>query len=77
MKVLIELKLSLSFSEAEIKDFGITEKEKGISWKKSDDKDVDIGEKATEIISDVLRKLDKDGKLNEQDIPLFEKFIKS
>ena len=76
-QILISLKKSLSFTEKEIKDFSINEKEGRVTWKKSVDKDVEIGEKAIDIIKTSLEKLDKDGKINEHNITLYEKFIKT
>lgn len=78
-KILMDLKAKLAFSEKEIKDYGISEKreDKTIMWKKSVNKDIDIGEKATEIICEVLKKIDEGGRVNEQNITLFDKFIKT
>lgn len=78
IKIIIDLKMQLAFSEKEFKDYGIIEhKDKRVTWKKSGFKEVQIGEKATEIICEVLKKIDEDGKVNEQNITLFEKFIKT
>jgi len=74
-KLLMDLKSALAFNEKEIKDFSISEKEGRITWKKSEEKDVEIGEKTREIIEVALKKLDESGKVNEQNITLFEKFI--
>ena len=76
-QILISLKKSLSFTEKEIKEFGISEKEGRVTWGKTEDKEIEIGEKATEIIVGSFKKLDKDGKINEQNINLYEKFIKT
>ena len=79
IKILMDLKANLAFTEKEIKDCGMSDQKKNmtISWKKSVDKDIEIGAKATEIICDVLKKIDEEGKVNEQNITLFEKFIKT
>jgi hypothetical protein len=76
-QILISLKKSLSFTEKEIKEFNINEKEGRVTWKKSEDKEIEVGEKATDIIKTALEKLDKEGKINEQNITLYEKFIKT
>jgi len=76
-KILIDLKARLAFNEKEIKEFGVEENEGQIRWKKSTDKEIEVGEKATDIVVDVLKKLDKDGKINDNNVLLFEKFIKT
>ena len=73
-KMLTELKLALTFSEAEYKDYGITEENKQITWKKDGQKEVEIGEKMTEVIKTALKKIDEDNKVNAQLFSLFEKF---
>jgi hypothetical protein len=76
-KILMDLKAKLAFNEKEIKDCGIDEKEGRVTWKKSMDKEIEIGEKAFDIVQETLKKIDKEGKINEQTFILFEKFIKS
>jgi hypothetical protein len=79
IKILMDLRAALAFSEEEIKDCNISENKEDmtIMWEKSVDKDVDIGEKATEIICNVLKKIDEEERVNDQNITLFEKFIKT
>jgi hypothetical protein len=74
-KLILDLKGSLGFNEKDIKEFGIMEKDGRITWKNSAEKDIEVGEKAKEIIHDALKKLDEQGKINEQNITLFEKFM--
>jgi len=84
-KIITELKAELSFSEKELKKFGI----KDVSdpktgqgrtvWNVSANneyKDINVGEKAKEIIVAELEKLDKEGKINQDNISLYEKFVK-
>lgn len=47
-----------------------------IYWNKIEDKDVQIGEKATDIIKKAFKELNSQGKLNIGMIDLYEKFIK-
>lgn len=75
-KILMDLKASIAFNEAEIKECNIKESEGRVTWDKLKDKEVTIGERATEIIQEALRKIDKEEKINEQTYTLFEKFIK-
>ena len=74
-KILMDLKGKLAFNEKEIKEFGVVEKEGRITWKKSADKDFEFGEKAKEIIVTSLKKLDEEGKIDINNISLYEKFI--
>ena len=73
-KILTDLKKSLSFSEKEIKDFGIMQKEGRIFWKKSTDKEIAFGEQAKILVKAALQKIDADGKVNDGNYSLFEKF---
>jgi predicted Holliday junction resolvase-like endonuclease len=80
MKILTELKSALSFSEKEIKDFKIEQKQVGevmrIFWdtKKEKEKEIPIGDQANIIIQNALKKIDKEGKVTEGIYPLFERF---
>ena len=80
MKILTELKLALSFSEKEIKDYKIEQKQIGekmrIFWdtKKEREKEIPIGEQANIIIQNALKKVDKEGNVTEGLFSLFEKF---
>jgi flagellar hook assembly protein FlgD len=79
-KILGDLKKELSFSEKELKDFKIEQKEFNgktqVFWdtKKEKDKDVTIGEQAIIIVLASLKKVDEEGKVNDGNISLFEKF---
>ena len=79
-KIMAELKSALSFSEKEIKDFGIVQKEVNgmmrIFWdsKKEKVKEIPIGEQADIIIQASLKKIDKEERITEGTYPLFEKF---
>lgn len=73
-KILADLRKTLSFSEKEIKDFKIVQKEGRIFWAKSADKEIPLGEQARIIINTALQKCDADGKVNEGNFSLFVKF---
>jgi len=84
-KIITELKAALSFSEKELKKFGIKELTdpktgKGhTTWFQTANtqfKDIQMGEKVKEIIKVELEKLDKEGKINQDNISLYEKFVK-
>jgi hypothetical protein len=79
LKIVQDLKLKLALAEAEFKAFGVKEEENGnITWNPEKDtgKEIVIGEKATDIIVMALKKRDKNGELTEQEIPVYERFIK-
>ena len=77
IKILGELRMNLSYTEDETKEWGIEndEEAKMIKWKENGEADIPIGETAMGIIVDELRKLDKDNKLTELILPVYEKFI--
>lgn len=78
-KIVADLKTQLSFSEKEIKDFGVEFKGDQVSWNplKIKEKDIEIGEALRGIIVVVLQKLDSDKKIDEKNISLYEKFVLS
>jgi len=77
LKILTNLRLSLSFTEEETKAWGITsDPETGrTSWQENAEAEIPIGEKATDIIVDALKKLNRDKKLMAEGMSLYEKFI--
>jgi len=84
-KIITELKATLSFSEKELKKFDIKDiadpktGQGRTVWSASANnefKDINIGDKVKEIIRIELEKLDKEGKINQDNISLYEKFIK-
>ena len=77
LKILGELRMNLSYTEEESKEWGIEsdEEAKMIKWKENGETDIPIGEKATGIIVDELRKLEKGNKLTDLILPVYEKFI--
>jgi len=77
LKILTNLRLSLSFTEEETKAWGITTNpENGkTSWKEDAVVEIPLGEKATDIIVDALKKLNREEKLPAESMSLYEKFI--
>jgi hypothetical protein len=77
MKISKKLKEDLGFSEDEIKgnEIKIT-KEGQVTWKQgSPDKEIEIGEKALDIIVGTLKKLNETKKITESHIGLYERFV--
>lgn len=77
LKIIRKLQEDLSFSEEEHQEFGLKETEQGVEWVTAADreKEVEIGLKASEIIADALKDLDRKNKLQVDHISLFEKFV--
>jgi hypothetical protein len=78
LKIVQKLKSDLALDEREYGEFDIKEENGNITWNPEKDlgKEIPIGERATDIIIMTLKKRDKDGQLTEQEIPVYEKFIK-
>ena len=79
LKIVRKLREDLSFSEAEHKALEFKQENGNIQWKQAGDipKDIPIGEKASDIIVDVLKKLDKEKKLQESHFNLYERFVEN
>lgn len=79
LKIVQNLRFALAPTEDEYRELEVAEKDGNISWKPEKDvpKEIPIGEKANDIIVAALKKLDKDGVLTEQELPVYEKFVKS
>lgn len=78
LKIVRKLREDLSFSEEEHKELEFKfEKDGRVQWKQEADKpkEIEIGEKATDIIVDVLKKLNNDKKLKDEHYNLYEKFV--
>lgn len=78
LKIVENMKLSLAPSEDEFKHFEIVQTGDQIVWnsiKGLEDVDISIGEKATDIIVDALKKLDETGNLTEPCMSIYEKFV--
>jgi len=78
LKIVKTLLNNISIGEKEFKEFDIKQTGEQLTWnaKGNEDRELEIGEKATDIIIEVLKKVDKEGKLNNQMLSLYEKFIK-
>jgi predicted Zn-dependent protease len=76
-RVVRELRNELSFTEKEIKDFEIKHEDKRIVWNMSKEKTkvISIGDSVKGLIVEALKKLDSEGKINNENISVYEKFI--
>ena len=77
LKIVRNLKEDLGFSEDELKALEFKQEGTQTMWRTEADapKDIPIGEFAHALIADTLRELDKNKKLNEQIMSLYEKFV--
>lgn len=78
LKVVRQTQDVLGISSDEFKDFEIHQSEDGsLRWnaKGAEEKDVDVSEKAAEIIKEALEKLNNDGKLKANHFTIYEKFV--
>lgn len=74
IRVLTKLKRDLGFTEQEIKDFNIQSADGKISWQNGAEVEIEIGERATDIIKDALKKLNDEKRLREETLPVYDKF---
>ncbi len=77
LKIIRKLREDLSFDEVELKALELKQDEGKVFWKMEADKpkEIEIGEKATDVIVEVLKKLNDDKKLTDEHFGLYEKFI--
>lgn len=78
LKILTNLRMSLAFTEEEVKEWKIVTNPKSgqTTWDgDAEASEVPIGEKATDIIVDAFKKLDRENKLTEEMIDTYERFI--
>ncbi len=78
LKIVRELQEALSLSEAEVKEFELKQDGGQYKWNKkgNEEREIKIGEKATDIIVEALKELDNSKKLTPNHVPLWEKFVK-
>lgn len=78
LKIIRTMREDLSFNEEEHKALEFKFEDDGrVLWKRDADvqRDINFGEKATDIIVEVLKKLNNDKKLTEQHFSLYSQFI--
>jgi len=76
VRLLKKLREELGFTEEEIKDHKISSADNRVVWEETGYKtEISIGEKATDIIKDAFKKLDREKKLREEMLPLYDTFM--
>ena len=76
LKIVRKLRDDLSFSEEEHKILQFQKDGEMVRWNDMEDTEIDIGEKATDVIQQAFKELDKQGKLHMEYLDLYERFIK-
>lgn len=78
LKIVRDLQQELSFSEAELTALKVRQEGTRVMWDETAEtlKAIPIGEKATDIIVDRLKELNRQQKLTLEILPLYERFIK-
>ena len=77
LKIVRDLQGKLSFSEEDYKEYGIVEKPMSIEWndKGKEQIEIEVGEKATDIIKKAFNDLEESGKLSMKLLPLYERIV--
>jgi hypothetical protein len=77
LKILRDLQNILSPSEEEYKKFEIKQENGRFSWNNEGvkEKEIKIGEKATDLAIESLKKLDEEKKLTQNHFSLYKKFV--
>ena len=79
LKIIRQLREALSFTEQELASLELKQDGERVTWNPAaaepGGSEIIIGEKATDIIVEALKKLNDEGKLTEQHFTLYEKFI--
>jgi hypothetical protein len=81
LKLMRKLREALSFDEEEHKKLQFVQQGERLQWNMEAEqnllKDVQIGDMMNEMIVSELKKMDKDGKLTEDHLSLYEKFVEN
>ena len=76
LKIVRNMRDDLSFSEEEHKKLKIRQEGEMMFWEEGlEDKEINFGEKATDIIVDAFKKLNEQKKLRIEHMELYEKFV--
>lgn len=78
LKIVKDLKEVVALSESDFKEFEVKQDDTQLRWntKGNEEREIAIGEKATDIIIEALNELDEEKKLTERHFTLYEKFVK-
>jgi len=77
LKIVRKLQEDLSFSEEEHKRLNFRQEEDRLVWNDEEDKEIEIGERATDIIKSALRTLNDQGKLHIDAVDIYDRFMEN
>ena len=78
LRIVRKLREDLSFSEEEHKELDFKQDGDRTTWNEGEwAKDIEIGEKATDVIVDAFRQLNRDGKMHIDFVDIYDRFIES
>jgi len=77
LKIVRGLQTNVGLSEEDFKEFEVKQEGEQIKWneKGNEEREIEIGDKGKEIISNALKELDKEKKITTQLFSLYEKFL--
>ena len=76
LKIVQNMRAELSFGEEEHKKLKFRQEEAMVYWEEGlEDKEINFGEKATDIIVDAFKKLNSQKQLRIEHMELYEKFV--
>ena len=78
LKIVRGLVEKLGLKDEEFKEFEIIQEGNNVRWNTlgNDEREIQIGEKETDIIIEALKKLNNENKLTQRHFTLYEKFVK-
>jgi ribonuclease HII len=78
LKIVRDLKNSLALTEEEYKEFEVKVEDGKTNWniKGTEEREIQIGEKATDVCMNALKEANKNKLLTELHIDLYDKFVK-
>lgn len=77
IRIVHDLRQALSFTEEEHKAFEIEVTDDGMKWEGGEVKEIPIGPRAHVLIAEALEALDKEEKLTEDFLDIWDKFVAS
>lgn len=75
MRIIFQLRQTLSFTEQEHERLGLKEENGMATWERSEDQEFRFGPKAAGVIREILEKKDRESSLNMDMMSVAEKFL--
>ena len=75
LKIVRQLREDLSFTEDEHKKFNFRAEGEQLLWDNSEEKEINFGEKATDLIVSTLKQLNENKKLTEDHFNVYKAFV--